>query len=316
MKYIRKYINEAVKLPTAKRSNVSLDDISHANANYIKTVVIPQIFNDAFNKNKILKLVGSPEICPVDYGYELLTIPSKDGQVDFSPSIVNMTPLQGKYIVTIALCAKEGVVINDDDSNGAYIILLCNKFIKSLIRVCNTISKHNDIISDINFVCLLSSYHPAPYYVLDSNKLYKAHVDSDKQTLVKCINACITNILPVRQIYINDTSIDFIKNAKYYEQFIHRCVNKLTNVVNLYMYFTDWIWSNPIFNTRMICKEKIMMSREKFNDQHLQTLCNIASKEHIKIDRISTNAEIDTNLLLPDARSSISNITIDNGDYT
>ena len=81
------------------------------------------------------------------------------------------------------------------------------------------------------------------------------------------------------------------------------------------MYFTDWIgWINSsIFNNNIGYKvEKIRMSREKFNDQHLQALLNIASKEHIKIDRISTTANIDTSLLLSGARSSISNITIEN----
>lgn len=320
MKYIRKHINEAVRLPSrTQQSTISLTDIANANANYIKNVLIPRIFNDAFNKNKILKLSGSPETTTVSYAYNLLAIPQKDGQNDFSPSIVNVTPLQGKYIVTIAIAlnSSECNVRDDDGSYGACIALYCNKFIKSLIRVCNTISKHNDIISDINFVCLPMSFVPTStsHYEMDANKLYDARRNSDKYALIKCINAGITNIAPVREITINDTSIDFIKNAKYYEQFIHHCVNKFTNVVRFCMYFTDWLgWINSsIFNNNIGYKvEKIRMSREKFNDQHLQALLNIASKEHIKIDRISTTANIDTSLLLPGARSSISNITIDN----
>ena len=150
MKYIRKHIDEGIKLPSmSKQQKVTVEDIANANSNYVKTVVIPRIFNDVFNKHKELKAVSPTYTETKIWLFQIL---QEDGQSDFSPSIVNVTSSQGKYIVTLGIYHQ--LPYKTIYVDGVCVPLVCNDSIMLIAGLCKyeILAQHNDIISDINFI--------------------------------------------------------------------------------------------------------------------------------------------------------------------
>lgn len=299
MKYIRKHINEGVKLPSKQQQKVSLEDITKANSNYIKTVVIPQIFNDVFNKHKELKAVSPTYTATKIWLFQIL---QEDGQSDFSPSIVKVTPSQGKYIVTLGIyyqLPRKTIYID-----GVCVPLECNDSIMLIAGLCKyeILAQHNDIISDINFIYLPDAAEP--YSVGYSlNEIISATLKKDKERLIKCIDDGIkNNMRSITEIMIHENSSDFNRHIKYYVYYANHCVNKFVDDLGLSIHFYADSDEGP-------------GRRGEFNEQHLQAVCNAYSKENIKFDHMDIMAELNPRLFSSDAFSSVSNIAIDYDNF-
>ena len=229
----KKHVDEAVKLPMAKRSNISLDDISRANAGYLKNLAKQEAiheFNTYLNDCELQDVLLFPRVL------------GTDGSYDYSPSIIDVvhdesSTIMGKTeTLTIAICWENFTAgVNNYDS---YIIdipirneLIC---IIKLNQILNKIIEKSKVIAKIN-VNIILEYDDITCYKLCSGRF-------DNDTATKLVHDYTMKPHSIERIKFTNIGIDNSNDRKRFQehnvdimQFIGRCANQFDDNIMLYM---------------------------------------------------------------------------------
>lgn len=181
MKYIRKCINEAVKLPAKRDKHVSLDDIpqltdaKHYVCDTVNKELISQCFpnNDMINYEYYIKLTKTLQSCCLHYVYNADNNSStrgKHNKIDFSIGLSAKEDKNnaGKYIVYLCVV---GYNIFGRGANGILLENVVN-FNKLLNYICD---KHSELISDIrlkNVSLVTNTFENDPTFYDNTGKDY------------------------------------------------------------------------------------------------------------------------------------------------
>lgn len=106
------YMNEAVKLPVKKQSNVTLNDIQNAMRPIIKKNILSSINNDLILASKNFSSLIDMRI-PVGI--------NKNGDIDFSPSIIGLTQDKkspDKYSVVITVASFRHAIMSTHEKSN------------------------------------------------------------------------------------------------------------------------------------------------------------------------------------------------------
>ena len=198
MKFIRKHINESVKLPSKEQRIVTLDNIKSANESYIKNDVIPDIINSAFNMAGVyatfhhLAALGVLIAC---YPYEGM----KPFQRDFSPNIIDIVNVGNKYEIHF------GVFNIRPMYDSIKVISYINAFNSILNEICE---KNSDYISDIKLVnidcsrCEGKGYgNRMGIFSMNYNDIYETFT---KAELLDIVDSCKKTTFPTSTRYMSN----------------------------------------------------------------------------------------------------------------
>lgn len=159
------YMNEAVKLPVKKQSNVTLNDIQNAMRPIIKKNILSSINNDLILASKNFSSLIDMRI-PVGI--------NKNGDIDFSPSIIGLTQDKkspDKYSVVITVASfRHAIMSTHENPTGLsetgclYLNNLIVDLYLKLNKIFNDICVKNYNISNINI---------QPIWELSYNNIHK-----------------------------------------------------------------------------------------------------------------------------------------------
>lgn len=199
MKYIRKYINEGVKLPSSEQRKVNFNDIKSANESYIKDVIIPDIINDAFNTSEmysILNELAANAILIVCCPYT----GSKQFERDFSPNIVNIVNVGNTYEIHFGVFNITSYLYDNTK-----IMSLLNAFNSTLNKICEENSEYISAIKLVNVDCSRNGGkgygRRMVKYAMDYNNEYKTFT---KNELLDIVDSCKKTTYPINSsMYMN-----------------------------------------------------------------------------------------------------------------
>lgn len=235
MKYIRKCINEAVKLPTKNRQKLSLNDIISINTSYIKDIAKKEVidkFNEELDKNIDMSKLTNNLVIPC--------VKHTDGSCDYSPAVVdvscnNLDDTDKTIVVTIALFCCNNFISHMHDIKTSLVDLTLQTWdvskLISINKFLNSIVYNSNVLADINII-VVPSYNTRIIY-----GLYSGIYDIDGAT--KFVHTSANHVDKIKNIIIKDVSLydektkNTFKNNVDLLQFIDRIVNKFTNKVQL-----------------------------------------------------------------------------------
>lgn len=232
MKYIKKYINEAVKLPTKNQQKISLNDIISINRSYIKDIAKKEVI-DKFNE-ELDKII---DIGKYTNNLVIPCVKHTDGSYDYSPAVVDVScnNLDKKIVVTIALFCCNNFISHMRDIKTSMVDLTLQTWdaskLISINKFLNSIVYNSNILDDINIIVvpsyntrIIDGLHSGIYAIDGATKFvytFANHVDKIKNIIIKDVS-----------LYDEKTKNTFKNNVDLL-QFSDRIVNKFTNKVQL-----------------------------------------------------------------------------------
>ena len=288
MKYIRKNINEGVKLPSKQQKNVTLEDIANVNLEYFKTHFFPDMLNQELNRFSELRL----DLTLDNYNIpRLYNVKSENGTRDFSPSIVNIVKSSTAYTITLA------VYIDDVSVDGSTRIICKDNYTPILLKACkNIISNSHGLIEHINFVFL-----PLPQQYSYRKFVDKVN-DNDKQFISDHVQAVSKDAPIINSVEITTTEKDFRTYVPQYIEFVDLCVNERTDSVQLNI---DITVNYDDINTRY---------NGVFSSTDMKVLYNECNKRNVSVKNIKLAANITSDMFIVNL-SYLSNITNDFSEF-
>lgn len=288
MKYIRKHIDEGIKLPSKQQKNVTLEDIANVNLEYFKTHFFPDMLNQELNRFSELRL----DLTIDNYNIpRLYNVKSENGTRDFSPSIVNIVKSSTAYTITLA------VYIDDVSVDGSTCIICKDNYTPILLKACkNIISNSHGLIEHINFVVLpLSQQYSYRKFIDKVN-------DNDKQFISDCVQAVSKDAPIINGVKITTTEKNFRTYVPQYIEFVDLCVNERTDSVQLNINITV---NYDDINTRY---------NGVFSSTDMKMLYNECNKRNVSVKNIKFAANITSDMFMVNL-SYLSNITNDFSEF-
>lgn len=288
MKYIRKHIDEGIKLPSKQQKNVTLEDIANVNLEYFKTHVFSDMLNQELNRFSELRL----DLTIDNYNIpRLYNVKSENGTRDFSPSIANIVKSSTAYTITLA------VYIDDVSVDGSTCIICKDNYIPKLLQACkNIISNSHDLIEHINFVFL-----PLPQRY-NYRKFVDKVNDNDKQFISDYVQAVSKDAPIINGVEMTSTKKDFRTYVSQYVEFVDLCVNERKDSVQLNI---DITVNYDDSNTRYI---------GVFSSTEMKMLYNECSKRNVSVKNIKLAANASSDMFIENL-SYLSNITDDFNEF-
>lgn len=288
MKYIRKHIDEGIKLPSKQQKNVTLEDIANVNLEYSKTRVFPDMLNQELNRFSDLRL----DLTLDNYNIpRLYNVKSENGTRDFSPSIANIVKSSTAYTITLA------VYIDDVSVDGSTCIICKDNYIPKLLQACkNIISNSHDLIEHINFVFL-----PLPQRYSYRKFVDKVN-DNDKQFISDYVQAASKDAPIINGVEMTSTEKDFRTYVSQYVEFVDLCVNERKDSVQLNIDITVNYDDSNIRYTGV------------FSSTEMKMLYNECSKRNVSVKNIKLAANASSDMFIENL-SYLSNITDDFNEF-
>lgn len=288
MKYIRKHIDEGIKLPSKQQKNVTLEDIANVNLEYFKTHVFPDMLNQEFNRFRDLKL----DLTIDNYNIpRLYNVKSENNTRDFSPSIANVVKSSTAYTITLA------VYIDDIGVDGSTYIICKDSYTPKLIQACkNIISNSHNLIEHINFVFL----------PLLQRKSYRKFIDkvndNDKQFISDYVQAAAKNAPFINGVEITTTEKDFRAYVPQYIEFVDLCMNEKRDSISLNIDIT------------VNYEDDTNRYNGVFSSTEMKMLYNECIKRNVIVKNIKLAANVSGDMFMEDL-SYLSNITDDFNEF-
>lgn len=288
MKYIRKHIDEGVKLPSKQQKNVTVEDVENANLEYFKTHVFPDMLNQEFNRFSELRL----DLTIDNYNIpRLYNVKSENGTRDFSPSIVNAVKSSTAYTITLA------VYIDDIEIDGSTYIICKDSYTPKLLQACkNIISNSHNLIEHINFVFL-----PLPQRYSYRKFIDKVN-DNDKQFVSDYVQTAAKNAPFINGVEITSTEKDFRTYVSQYLEFVDLCVNERKDNISLNIDIT------------VNYEDDTNRYNGVFSSTEMKMLYNECIKRNVSVKNIKLAASISGDMFMEDL-SYLSNITDDFNEF-
>lgn len=288
MKYIRKHIDEGIKLPSKQQKNVTLEDIANVNLEYSKTRVFPDMLNQELNRFSDLRL----DLTLDNYNIpRLYNVKSENGTRDFSPSIANIVKSSTAYTITLA------VYIDDVSVDGSTCIICKDNYIPKLLQACkNIISNSHGLIEHINFVFL-----PLPQRYSYRKFVDKVN-DNDKQFISDYVQAASKDAPIINGVEMTSTEKDFRTYVSQYVEFVDLCVNERKDSVQLNIDIT------------VNYDDSITRYIGVFSSTEMKMLYNECSKRNVSVKNIKLAANASSDMFIENL-SYLSNITDDFNEF-